>query len=85
MSSTIRIRNLPPDAETVSIKDLLTMVGDVYTIRVATIKGEKTAYVQMMSEMQASDCVDRFNKHRFRGYVLSVHGDKDDPKAVGLR
>ena len=76
MNSLILIRNLPPDAESSSIKDLLTMVGDVYTIRLASEKGEKTAYVQMMNETQASDCIDRFNKHRFRGYVLSVAGQR---------
>jgi hypothetical protein len=73
MSSTIRIRNFPPDTDSSSIADFLTMVGDVYTIRLANEHGEQTAYVQMMSETQATDCVQRFNKTRFRGYVLAVH------------
>jgi hypothetical protein len=75
MSAKIRIRNLPNDAESSSVQDFLTMVGDVFTIRMALENGSQTAYVQMMTDDQARDCVQRFNNQRFRDKVITVAED----------
>jgi len=84
MSSKIRIRNLPPGTERFDVQDLLTMVGDVHTIRLVVEHGEQTAYVRMVSEGHAQNCIDRFNKQRYRGHMLSVCEDIVKPaRAIG--
>ena len=75
MNSKIRIRNLPEEADSSSIQDFLTSVGDVFTIRMEMEHGMRTAYVQMANETQAKDCVARFNNQRYRGQMLSVCED----------
>ena len=79
MGTKIRIGNLPADADRHSLEDLLTMVGDVRTVRFEKVEDvgimKTVAYVEMSEESHAKNCIERFNKTSFRGVTLSVRED----------
>ncbi len=79
MGTKIRIGNLPADADRYSLEDLLTMVGDVRTVRLEKVEDvgvmKTVAFVEMSEESHARNCIERFNNTSFRGVTLSVRED----------
>lgn len=71
MGTKIRIENWPSHFESSALVDMLTTVGDVYTCR---FEGS-TAFVEMVTEMQARDCVQRFHNQPYRGHAMVVRAD----------
>lgn len=79
MGTKIRIANLPADADRYSLEDLLTMVGDVRTVRMEQVDDigvtKTIAYVEMSDDAAARNCIERFNNTSFRGSTISVRED----------
>jgi hypothetical protein len=58
------------------LENLFTLVGDVKSIRTEALSlstvGTRFGVIEMGSEQQAADCIERFNGQEALGLVLSV-------------
>ena len=83
MIKKLYVRNLARSMNSSSLEDIFTTVGDVVSslIPVDPSTGVSlcVGYVEMSTEQQAADCIDRFHGHKIGGQVLSVQEDKPRP------
>lgn len=80
LGNKLYVRNLGSAIDSSLLEDLFTTVGDVKSVvvRLESKSGTErlVAHIQMETEQQASDCIDRFHGHESHGQILIVTEDK---------
>ena len=80
MGTKLYIQNLDASVDSSELESMFTTVGDVASARVSMITNSngdvRVGYVQMATEEQAADCIDRFNGQSRNGLTLIVREDK---------
>jgi len=77
MGTTLYVRNLDESVDSSELEDMFTTVGNVKSASVESNQkpGARVGYVQMASEQEAQDGIDRFNGHLQNGFPLVVTKD----------
>ena len=76
MNRCFYVNNLDPAADINEMEWLFTTVGDVESFTVETPDqsgvSRRMGVIQMASESQATNCVERFHGYRFQGMTLTI-------------
>ena|ERR1700688_4793015 len=84
MDAILYVRHPGQEMDLSELEDLFTTVGDVESCRLElmpeTGRTTKIGIIQMASQQQAADCVERFHGQLMNGHALSV--DLQMPKPV---
>ena len=80
MGTKLYIRNLAEGIESFDLSDMFSTVGDVESavICMESVQGveRRVAYVQMASEQDVVNCIERFNGFEKNGKMMIVTEDK---------
>jgi len=89
LSKIFYVNNLAQSINLAELESLFTMVGDVESFRVEThpqpYKTTSIGVVEMATEQQAADCIERFHGQSALGQTLSVVADKLKYRLEGVK
>lgn len=76
----LQVRNLSHSVESWELEDLFTTVGTVVSAKISKDPGSGLGlgigFVEMSTEQEAADCVERFNGYPYLGQTLVVIEDR---------
>ena len=84
MGKRLYINHLAPSVDSSALEDIFTIVGNVQSasvvIDIATGLSKGCGYVEMSTEQEAADCIQKFHGQMAEGSVISVVEDKSTVK-----
>lgn len=79
MGKRLYVRNLSDTIDSDLLEEMFSSVGDVISaiVQIKNVRGKdyRVGYVEMSSESEASDGIDRFHDQKKHGLVLTVTED----------